>query len=143
LSTQAPAGRPDNIAYQYELREDSQKNFSGWWLWPNVTFNIFPGQQNLLVFHMLPITAEKSVGYCDYFFIDGNVNEEAQALMDWEGNILEKEDNDLIVAAHRGMKSLVMQQGIFVIHPDRHDISEAPLAHFNTLVSQAVKAIAP
>ncbi|MBB4144771.1 aromatic ring-hydroxylating oxygenase subunit alpha [Rhizobium rhizoryzae] len=54
LSTQAPAGRPDNIAYQYELREDSQKNFSGWWLWPNVTFNISRDSRTFWFFTCCP-----------------------------------------------------------------------------------------
>jgi len=138
LSTRAPAGRADNIAYKYVLKDDSQREFSGWWLWPNATFNIFPGQQNLLVFHMLPLSPERSIGYCDYFFIDGKVDDEAQALMDWEGHILEKEDNDLIVAAHKGMKAQVLPHGIFVVNEARHDVSESPLAHFNALVAQAV-----
>jgi choline monooxygenase len=139
LSTRAPAGRPDNTAYKYTLKADSQVEFSGWWLWPNATFNIFPGQQNLLVFHMLPISAEKSIGYCDYFFIDGKVDEEAQALMDWEGNVLEKEDNELIVSAHKGMKSGALSCGVFVMDNHRHDFTEAPLVHFNDLVSRAIK----
>lgn len=88
---------------------------------------------------MLPISAEKSIGICDYFFIDGKVDKEAQALMDWEGNVLEKEDNDLIISAHKGMKSKALSCGIFVINPDRHDITEEPLAHFNNLVSRAIK----
>lgn len=115
-----------------------QTEFSGWGLWPNLTFNIFPGQQNLLVFHMLPISAERSVGYCDYFFIDGKVDEEAQALMDWEGNILEKEDNELIVSVHKGMKSGALANGVFIIDHLNHSVTEAPLAHFNMLVARAM-----
>lgn len=139
LATRAPAGRTNNTAYHFTLKENSQVDFFGWWLWPNLTFNIFPGQQNLLAFHMLPVSAEKSIGICDYFFIDGKVDEEAQALMDWEGNVLEKEDNDLIISAHKGMKSRALSNGIFVINPDHHDITEEPLAHFNNLVSRAIK----
>ncbi|MEP7453060.1 aromatic ring-hydroxylating dioxygenase subunit alpha [Phyllobacterium sp. SB3] len=138
LSTWAPAGRPDNKAYAYTLNEGSQRKFSGWWLWPNTTFNIFPGQQNLLVFHMLPLSSERSIGYCDYFFIDGKVDEEAEALMDWEGNVLEKEDNDLIVSAHKGMKSNAIRNGVFVIDGVRQYISEGPLAHFNQLIQRTL-----
>jgi choline monooxygenase len=138
LSTVAPAGRPDNAAYRYRLDDRSSREFSGWWLWPNATFNIFPGQQNLLIFHMLPVAAEKTIGYCDYFFIDGQVDDEAQALMDWEGNILEAEDNNLIVAAQKGMRSEALKSGIFVVDEGRDYISEGPLAHFNMLISRAL-----
>lgn len=143
LTTRAPAGRPDNKAFAYTVTEDSQREFSGWWIWPNTTFNVFPGQQNLLVFHMLPLSAERSIGYCDYFFIDGIIDEEAQALMDWEGNVLEKEDNDLIVAAHKGMRSGALKNGVFLVDDERHDVSEGPLAHFNMLISRTLSARAP
>lgn len=138
VSTSAPAGRPDNAAFRYAPHDGMQTQFSGWGLWPNLTFNIFPGQQNLLVFHMLPISSERSVGYCDYFFIDGAVNDEAQALMDWEGLVLEKEDNELIVSAHRGMRSGALPHGVFIVSQDNHALTEGPLAHFNMLVERAV-----
>jgi phenylpropionate dioxygenase-like ring-hydroxylating dioxygenase large terminal subunit len=138
MASRAPAGPPDNMAYKYQLRNDSVTDFFGWWLWPNLTFNVFPGQPNLLIFHMLPVSADKSIGICDYFFIDGKVNEEAQALIDWESNVLEKEDNDLIVSVHQGLKSQALRNGVFVLDHDRGEISEEPLAHFNALVSRAI-----
>lgn len=140
VTTSAPAGSHANAAFAYTPHEGMQTEFSGWGLWPNTTFNVFPGQQNLLVFHMLPISAEKSVGYCDYFFVGGKVDEEAQALMDWEGNVLEKEDNELIVSAHRGLKSGALASAIFVVDPIRHSNTEGPLAHFNMLVERAMAA---
>lgn len=143
LSTHAPAGRTDNSAYRFSQDESSQAEFSGWWLWPNLTFNIFPGIQNLLIFHMLPISAEKTVGVCDYFFLDGQLSEQAEALMDWESNVLEKEDDDLVVSAHRGMKSKALAAGIFIIDPAHGDITEEPLAHFNQLVSKALNVSSP
>ncbi|MCA3560952.1 MAG: aromatic ring-hydroxylating dioxygenase subunit alpha [Aestuariivirga sp.] len=140
VSTRAPALRPDNAAYRHTPREGMQTEFSGWGLWPNLTFNIFPGQQNLLVFHMMPVSAERTIGYCDYFFVDGAVDAEAQALMDWEGNVLEREDNELIVAAHKGLKSGALEHGVFVVNPAQPALTEGPLAHFNSLVARAVGA---
>jgi carnitine monooxygenase subunit len=138
VSTSAPARSHVNSAFCYTPHAGMQTEFTGWGLWPNLTFNIFPGQQNLLIFHMLPLSAERSIGYCDYFFIDGKVDQEAQDLMDWEGNVLEKEDNDLIISAHKGMKSGAFKNGVFVIDTVNHAMTEGPLAHFNMLVEQAM-----
>ena len=138
LTTTAPAGSPDNAAFSYKVREDMQKRFTGWGLWPNASFNIFPGQHNILIFHMVPSTAEETYGYCDFFFMDGEVDEEAAALMEWEVDILETEDNDLIMSAHKGMKSGALDHGTFILHSTNHMVSEEPLAHFNYMVERAV-----
>jgi phenylpropionate dioxygenase-like ring-hydroxylating dioxygenase large terminal subunit len=138
LETWAPAGRQNNTAYHFNLDETSQTGFSGWWFWPNVTFNIFPGIQNLLIFHMLPLAPEKTVGICDYFFLDGQLNEHAEALIEWESNTLEREDNDLVISTHKGLKSKVLPHGIYVVDESCGEMTEGPLEHFNYLVSQAV-----
>ena len=115
-----------------------QKQFTGWGLWPNASFNIFPGQDNILIFHMVPSSAEETYGYCDFFFLDGEVDDEAAALMQWEVDILESEDNDLIMSAHQGMKSGALEHGTFILDTANHMISEEPLAHFNYMVEQTV-----
>lgn len=138
LTTSAPAGSPDNSAFSYKPRKHMQKEFNGWGLWPNCSFNIFPGQDNILIFHMVPSAAEETYGYCDFFFLDGEVDEEAEALMKWEVDTLETEDNDLIMSAHKGMKSGALDHGTFILHTTNQMVSEEPLAHFNYLVERAV-----
>ena len=138
LTTTAPAGSPNNSAFNYTPREDMQKQFTGWGLWPNASFNIFPGQDNILIFHMVPSSAEETYGYCDFFFLDGEVDDEAAALMKWEVETLETEDNDLIMSAHKGMKSGAVDHGTFILHSTNHMVSEEPLAHFNYMVERAV-----
>ncbi len=138
LSTQALARRCDSSAYHFSNDENSQNEFFGWWLWPNLTFNIFPGQKNLLIFHMVPVSPEKTIGYCDYFFEDGKINNQAEELMNWESNILEKEDDALVTSVHKGMKSQALTNGFFVIDPS-DEITEEPLVHFNKLIASAVE----
>ena len=139
LTTSAPAGSPDNAAFRYAPRKDMQTQFTGWGLWPNASFNIFPGQDNILIFHMVPSAAEETYGYCDFFFLDGEVDEEAAALMAWEVDILETEDNDLIMSAHKGMKSGALDHGTFILDTANHMVSEEPLAHFTHMVERAVR----
>lgn len=138
LTTTAPAGSQNNSAFNYTPREDMQTQFTGWGLWPNASFNIFPGQDNILIFHMVPSNAEETYGYCDFFFLDGEVDDEAAALMEWEVDVLETEDNDLIMSAHKGMKSGALDHGMFILDTNNHMVSEGPLAHFNHMVERAV-----
>lgn len=138
LTTTAPAGSPDNAAFCYKPRKDMQTRFTGWGLWPNSSFNIFPGQDNILIFHMVPSSAEETYGYCDFFFLDGKVDEEAEALMKWEVDILETEDNDLIMSAHKGMKSGALDHGTFILDTANQMITEEPLVHFNYMVERAL-----
>lgn len=138
LTTTAPAGSPNNSAFSYAPRKDMQTQFTGWGLWPNASFNIFPGQDNILIFHMVPSAAEETYGYCDFFFLDGEVDDEAEALMKWEVDTLETEDNDLIMSAQKGMKSGALDHGTFVMHSTNHMVSELPLAHFNYMVERAM-----
>jgi phenylpropionate dioxygenase-like ring-hydroxylating dioxygenase large terminal subunit len=133
----APAGRPDNTAYRFEAGR-GHGGFDGWWLWPNLTFNIFPGTDNLLVFQMHPLSPDTSIGYCDYLFPDGAINEQAEALMQWETYVLSEEDNERVASVHRGMKSLALSRGVLVVNPGRGDITEHAIGHFHSLVSQAV-----
>jgi len=138
LTTTAPAGSPNNSAFSYKPRKDMQKKFTGWGLWPNASFNIFPGQDNILIFHMVPSAAEETYGYCDFFFMDGEVDDEAAALMKWEVDILETEDNDLIMSAHKGMKSGALDHGTFILDSANHMISELPLVHFNYMIQRTM-----
>lgn len=138
LSTTAPAGLSINSAYNYTTKNNNQKNFNGWGLWPNLTFNIFPGQDNLLIFYMIPISSEKTIGYCDYFFINGEINEEAESLMKWESEILEKEDDNLIISTHKGIKSGAIKSAIFLTDENNHSITESPLYHFNKLIKKSL-----
>lgn len=52
----AQEGRADNSAYHFDQTDPSRSDkFNGWFLFPNLTFNIFPGQKGLLIFYMFPI----------------------------------------------------------------------------------------
>lgn len=141
ITTRAPAGRIDNIAYQIDTTDQLQSDFSGWWLWPNLTFNVFPGVPNLLLFYILPVSEKKSVGYCDYFFINGEICEQSQALMDWETNILEIEDNELVESAQSGITSGALCNNIYLVDAKSSENTEMPLVHFNSLVAKSYSSI--
>jgi choline monooxygenase len=115
----------------------AHREFTGWWLWPNLTFNVFPGEQNLLVFHIRPTGPETCIGICDFLFLDGHVSEQAESLMEWETKVLEAEDNELVESAHHGMKSGALEHGVLVDH-EEGCLTERAVAHFLDAVSAAM-----
>lgn len=136
-SSRAKVRHLDNRAYTCREESMVQWYFSGWWLWPNLSFNVFPGEQNLLVFHIRPTGPEKCVGICDFMFVDGAISSQAESLMDWEVNVLETEDNSLVESTHFGMKSGALSRGILVDH-EKDALSERAVAHFLRAVTEAM-----
>jgi len=126
----------------FTCREDSmdQREFTGWWLWPNLTFNVFPGEQNLLIFHIRPTGPETCVGICEFLFLDGHISKQAESLMEWETKVLEAEDNDLVESTHHGMKTGALEYGILVDH-ETGCLTERAVAHFLDAVTSAMGVV--
>ncbi len=140
IETKSSAGKPDNIAYHFDSKTAKQKGFSGWWLWPNMTWNVFPGVDNLLLFYILPTGPESCVSFCDYFFIDRNIGKEEEAIMSWETGVLELEDNALVESVHKGLRSGGLSKNIYLIDENSGENTEKPLVHFNNLITEIYKS---
>jgi carnitine monooxygenase subunit len=136
-SSKARVRNLKNKAFTCRENFMDQREFTGWWLWPNLTFNVFPGEQNLLIFHIRPTGPETCVGICDFLFVDGKVSEQAESLMEWETTVLEAEDNELVESAHHGMKSGALEYGILVDH-EAGCLTERAVAHFLDAVTTAM-----
>ncbi len=65
----SPPGRADNTAYC--LLPGQEGNFAGFWLWPNMTFNSFPGCPNIGILHIMPTGPETTLEHFDFFFGEG------------------------------------------------------------------------
>ena len=138
-SSRARVRHLKNKAFTCVEESMDQREFTGWWLWPNLTFNVFPGEQNLLIFHIRPTGPETCVGICDFLFLDGHISEQAESLMDWETRVLESEDNELVESTHQGMKTGALECGILVNH-DQGCLTERAVAHFLDAVTSAMGA---
>lgn len=136
-SSRAQVRNLQNKAFTCREEAMDQHAFTGWWLWPNLTFNVFPGEQNLLIFHIRPTGPETCVGICDFLFLDGQVSQQAESLMEWETKVLEAEDNDLVESTHHGMKSGALQCGILIDH-EAGCLTERAVAHFLNAVTTAM-----
>ncbi|HLY95476.1 MAG TPA: aromatic ring-hydroxylating dioxygenase subunit alpha [Gaiellaceae bacterium] len=101
LSTEGPLSSQrglvrDSVTIEGELPR-SQFHF----LWPNLTVNIFPGHPNVSIGPVVPVTAERTYRFLDYFFAPGVSQAWIDELMAFDAQV-GSEDKALVEGVHRG-----------------------------------------
>lgn len=129
-----PDIRHRNSAYEVDPEIGIQGSFF-WYLWPNTTFNVLPGSNELGIFIARPV----DVGITDFgghsFAVDGKMNEPRAS---YAAEVLAPEDISLCESVQRGLRSRSYEQGAFMTDPERPGESEHALHHFHRLVLQAL-----
>ncbi len=129
-----PDIRIDNSAY--ELYSDYGYQHSiFWYLWPNTTFNVLPGSNELHVYSVKPIDTTSSTFGGHSFSTDGMLY---QPRADYAADTLAPEDIHLCESVQRGLKSKSYDQGTFMVSPDKRGESEYALHHFHRMVQKAL-----
>lgn len=101
-------------------------------LWPNSTFNIFPGRGNLLIYWFTPINPQRTFGAFEYYFtdeVDAEYEQEFTAFLDRVGF----EDLALVESVQRGLESGMVPQGRLMLD------SEQLIQAFQQLVQRSLK----
>ncbi len=126
--------KSDNSAYP--LAQDSAyMNSTFWFLWPNTTFNILPGGEEMNIAAIRPVGHEKTD------FSGFNLSATGQfdrARADYTNNVLMPEDVALCESVQRGLKSKGYSQGPIIVDSSRSGRSEHAIHHFHRLVQQAL-----
>ena len=129
--------RHENTAYEIYPEYGIQHSYF-WYLWPNTTFNVLPGSNELGVFVVRPV----EVGVSDFgghsFSADGKIY---QPRAEYAASVLAPEDIDLCESVQRGLKSKSYDQGAYIVNPDNLGESEHALHHFHRLVQSSLSAI--
>ena len=127
--------RPENTAYPVDTGVGNQCS-AFWYLWPNTTFNIMPGSNELSVFAIRPLGIDRSYFGGHSFSEDGNIN---QARADYVADVLTPEDIGLCESVQRGLRSRSYSQGPFIVDEARSGTAEHALHHFHRLVQSALE----
>lgn len=136
----APA-REDNSAYKFDAAKAGNKlMYAAWYLWPNLTFNVFPGRRNMSLMHIMPTGPETTYEHWDFFLDEATPNEEEDAAIKYIKEILQPEDIGLVESVQRGLHSMVYSQGRLVIDKDLTSNSEHGIHHFQTMYYNAMTA---
>ena len=126
--------RPVNTAYDF----DPDVGYRGamfWYLWPNTTFNILPGSNELAVYRIRPIDHEWSSFEGDVLTADGQTNDARTA---YTANGLAPEDIALCESVQRGLKSKGYDQGPIMAGDAPTGENEYAIHHFHKLVHEAL-----
>ena len=126
--------RPKNTAYDFDP-DDGYSGAMFWYLWPNTTFNILPGSNELAVFAIRPIGHEWSSFEGHVLTADGRTNEARTA---YTANVLAPEDIALCESVQRGLKSKGYDQGPIMAGAAPTGENEYAIHHFHRLVHDAL-----
>ena len=134
----APA-RIDNSAYSFDPEAaGTQLMYAAWYLWPNVTLNVFPGRRNLSFMHIMPTGPETAFEHWDFYLDTETPNADEVAAMDYIKDVLQPEDIGLVESVQRGLHSRAYSQGRLVIDKERSSNSEHGIHHFQSMVVKAL-----
>jgi choline monooxygenase len=136
----AAAPRTTNSkAYSFEPG-DVDFGYAGFFVWPNFTIWIYPGEPNLSVLQMNPAGPESCVEYQDWFTLGGAVTQQLSDAIAYQKDVLQPEDIGLCESVQRGLKSLGYNQGRFIVDEGLTELSEHAVHHFQWMVAEALNA---
>jgi len=127
-----------STAYSFEPG-DVDFGYAGFFVWPNLTIWLMPGEPNLMTLQMLPDGPERCHELLDWHALESAISEQAQSAIDYVDVVLQPEDISLCESVFKGLKSRGYDRGRFIVDRDRSHISEHAVHHFHTLVMDALE----
>lgn len=130
--------RPSNTAYDFAVGDDDR--FMALYLWPSMAFIGLPGTRGVNVFSFHPLDAECTRQVFTYFHPGGEVTATEEASFKYFEDVLGPEDVELVEDVQVGLQSLGYHQGRIMVDPQRSEISEHALHHFQNLVMSQMQS---
>jgi carnitine monooxygenase subunit len=134
-SHMADAGRSENSAY--DTSSAKVRTHAVWWLWPNTCLMRYPGRSSMIVLHIIPVAADRTLETYDFFLETPEPDETEKKAIHYLDTVLQAEDIALVENVQRGMKTPAFTQGRIVYDAEGSGKSEHALHHFHGLVLAA------
>jgi len=119
---------------------DVDFGYAGFYVWPNFTIWIYPGEPNLSVLQMNPKALDKTIEYQDWFTPGGKFSSELAEAAKYQKDVLQPEDISLCESVQRGLVSKGYNQGRLMVDAGASGISEHAVHHFQQMVIEALGA---
>lgn len=119
---------------------DVDFGYAGFFIWPNFTVWIYPGEANLSVLQMNPAETTRTIEYQDWFTKGGRLTPQLKEAVEYQRDVLQPEDIGLCESVQRGLASKGYNQGRFIVDNGRTELSEHAVHHFQWIVAQALGA---
>ncbi len=117
---------------------DVDFGYAGFFVWPNFTIWIYPGEANLSVLQMNPAEPARTTEYQDWFTPGGQLSPQLKEAADYQKDVLQPEDIGLCESVQRGLNSKGYNQGRFIVDHGKTELSEHAVHHFQTMVAGAL-----
>ncbi len=127
----------DNSAFRFETGE-VDFGYAAWFLWPNLTLWVYPGEANISTLQMIPDGAGHTLEYQDWFIASPEPSAQMAEAMQYQKEVLQPEDVALCESVQTGMQSKGYNQGRFVVDPGFSELSEHCVHHFQKMVVEAL-----
>ncbi len=137
-SSHCSKGPVNACSTAYTVSADVDFSYAAWFIWPNITLWGMPGEPNLSVLQMNPTGPETTLEHLDVFTSQSTLSEEMANACRYLDDVLQPEDIGLCESVQRGLKSIGYNQGRFIVDPDRSELSEHGVHHFQQLVREAM-----
>ena len=128
-----------NAAFNFKKGE-VDFGYAGWFLWPNLTIWIYPGEANLSILQMNPAGKEHTIEYQDWFLPTTEPSQQQKDAMNYQKDVLQPEDISLCESVQRGLKSIGYNQGRFIVDNELTELSEHAVHHFQSMVVKSIGA---
>jgi carnitine monooxygenase subunit len=134
-SHMADAGQTENSAYDTSTAK--VRTHAVWWLWPNTCLMRYPGRSSMIVLHIIPVAADRTLETYDFFLETPEPDDGEKKAIHYLDTVLQAEDIALVENVQRGMSTPAFIQGRIVHDPQGSGKSEHALHHFHGLVLEA------
>jgi len=134
-SHMADAGRTENSAY--DTSSAKVRTHAVWWLWPNTCLMRYPGRSSMIVLHIIPLAADRTLETYEFFLETPEPDDLERKAIHYLDTVLQTEDIALVENVQRGMSTPAFTQGRIVNDPQGSGKSEHALHHFHGLVLEA------
>jgi len=120
---------------------DVDFGYAGFFVWPNFSIWIYPGEPNLSVLQMNPTEPERTIEYQDWFTPGGKLSAQLKEAADYQKDVLQPEDIALCESVQRGLQSRGYNQGRFIVDEGKTELSEHAVHHFQAMVADALGSV--
>ena len=133
------AATTESSAYHFDKGE-VDFGYAGWFLWPNLTIWVYPGEPNISTLQIIPDGVGHTIEHQDWYLPNPEPSRQQRDAMNYQRDVLQPEDVGLCESVYRGLQSKGYNQGRFVVDPERSELSEHAVHHFQQLYVDAMEA---
>ena len=122
----------------YKIEGEQTFGYAAWFMWPNLTIWVMPGEANVSMLQMHPDGLAKCHETLDWYGVGSQLNQASKDAITYLDEVLQPEDIGLCESVQKGLNSLAYNQGRFVVDDQLSHLSEHGVHHFQQLVIKAL-----